>query len=172
MGERAVADPIRVYVGLDSGRSEAERISLAVQELERTGAFERSLLLVVSPTGTGYVNYVTSESVEYLTLGDCASATLQYSKRPSALSLDRVWEGRKHFRLVLSAIRRRLYQLAPEKRPRLVVFGESLGALTSQDAFVHQGTVGLLDAGVEAALWIGTPALSKWKQQVIGPGPP
>jgi len=90
MGEKAVADPIRVFVGLDSARTEMERVNLAIAELERTGAFDRELLIAVSPTGTGYINYVAIESAEYFTLGNCATVTIQYSKRPSPLSLDRV----------------------------------------------------------------------------------
>jgi uncharacterized membrane protein len=166
MGEPAI-DPVRVFVGLDSAPTEEERVQLAVDELERTGAFTRKLLIAVSPTGTGYVNYVAIESAEYFSRGDCATVTLQYSKRPSPLSLDRVWEGRRQFRMLLAAIRRKLYKMAPEDRPRLVVFGESLGAHTSQDAFIDAGTQGLQDAGVERALWIGTPALSKWKAQIL-----
>jgi uncharacterized membrane protein len=168
MGEPAVADPIRVYVGLESAHSELERVDLVLKELQRTGAFDRELLIAVSPTGTGYVNYAAIECCEYMTLGNCATVTLQYSKRPSPLSLDRVWEGRKQFRMVLAAIRRELYKRDPAHRPRLVVFGESLGAHTSQDAFLHQGTQGLEDAGVERALWIGSPHLSKWRAQVLG----
>jgi uncharacterized membrane protein len=167
IGEPAI-DPIRVYVGLDSAPTEEERIDLAIHEMERAGAFQRKLLIATSPTGTGYVNYVTIESAEYFSRGDCATVTLQYSKRPSPLSLDRVWEGRKHFRMLLAAIRRRLYKMSPEDRPRLVVFGESLGAHTSQDAFLHTGTQGLQDAGIERALWIGTPHLSKWAVQSLG----
>ncbi|HWC29531.1 MAG TPA: alpha/beta-hydrolase family protein [Dehalococcoidia bacterium] len=168
MGTEAVADPIRVFVGLESARSELDRIAMAIAELERTGAFDRQLLVAVSPTGTGYVNYVTIECCEYFTLGNCATVTLQYSKRPSPLSMDRVWEGRKQFRMLLAAIRRELYKRDPAHRPRLVVFGESLGAHTSQDAFLNEGTQGLEDAGVERALWIGSPHLSKWKSQVLG----
>jgi uncharacterized membrane protein len=82
--------------------------------------------------------------------------------------MDRVWEGRKQFRMLLAAIRRELYKRDPDQRPRLVVFGESLGAHTSQDAFLNEGTQGLEDAGVERALWIGSPHLSKWKAQVLG----
>jgi uncharacterized membrane protein len=162
------SDPIRAYVGLESGRSELERVDLAMKELQRTGAFERKLLVAVSPTGTGYVNYAAAECWEYFTLGDCATVTLQYSKRPSPMSLDRVWEGRKQFRMLLASIRRELYKRDPASRPRLVVFGESLGAHTSQDAFLNEGTQGLEDAAVERALWIGSPHLSKWKAQVLG----
>lgn len=165
MGEPAM-DPIRVFVGLDSASSEEERIQLALHEMERTGAFDRSLIIVASPTGTGYVNYVAIESAEYFTRGNCATVTIQYSKRPSPVSLDRVWLGRKQFRMLLAAIRRKLYEMAPDRRPRVVVFGESLGAHTSQDAFLDAGTQGLQEAGVDRALWLGTPGLSKWRHQV------
>ena len=164
----AKADPIRVFVGLESARTEMERVALAMQELERTGAFDRELLVAVSPTGTGYANYAAIECCEFFTLGNCATVTMQYSKRPSPMSLDRVWEGRKQFRMLLAAIRRDLYNRDPSERPRLVIFGESLGAHTSQDAFLHEGTQGLADSGVERALWIGSPHISKWKAQVLG----
>ena len=60
---------------------------MALAELERTGAFDRELLMVISPTGTGYVNYVAVETTAYLTRGNMASVTMQYSLRPSPLSL-------------------------------------------------------------------------------------
>jgi uncharacterized membrane protein len=168
MGEPAMADPIRVFVGLESAPTEAERVRLAIAELDRTGAFDRSLLMVISPTGTGYVNYVAVESAAYMTRGDLASVAMQYSLRPSPLSLDRVAEGRRHYRMLIDALHNTLAQRPPDKRPRLVLFGESLGAWTSQDAFAHRGTQGLLDAGVERAIWIGTPHMSKWKAEVLG----
>jgi uncharacterized membrane protein len=46
------------------------------------------------------------------------------------------------------------------------MFGESLGAHTSQDTVLHQGTEGLRDLGVERALWIGSPAGSGWRTEV------
>jgi len=168
MGTEHATSPIRIFVGLESAPTELDRVALAIEEMKRTGAFERKLLVAVSPTGTGYVNYAAIECCEYFTLGNCATVTLQYSKRPSPLSMDRVWEGRKQFRMLLASIRRELYKRHPDNRPRLVVFGESLGAHTSQDAFLNEGTQGLEDAGVERALWIGTPHLSKWKSQVLG----
>jgi hypothetical protein len=166
MGEPAAAEPIRVFVGLESAPTEAERVALAVEELRRTGAFDRELL-VISPTGTGYVNYVAVETAEYLSRGNMASVTMQYSLRPSPLSLDRVAEGRTHYRMLIDAIHNALGQRPPDRRPRVVLFGESLGAWTSQDAFVHRGTQGLLNAGVDRAIWIGTPYMSRWKQEVL-----
>jgi hypothetical protein len=87
---------------------------------------------------------------------------------PSPLSLDRVAEGRHHYRMLIDAIHNRLRGRPANRRPRVVLFGESLGAWTSQDAFAHRGTQGLLDAGIEAALWIGTPYMSKRRQEVLG----
>ena len=63
---------MRAYVGLESAPSEQERVDLAMRELERTGAFDRSWLMVASPTGTGYVNYAAPSILEFLTRGDCA----------------------------------------------------------------------------------------------------
>ena len=53
----------------------------------------------------------------------------------------------------------------PPRRPRVVLFGESLGAHTSQDAFLHTGTAGLRDVLVDRALWLGTPAASAWSRR-------
>jgi uncharacterized membrane protein len=138
-----------------------------MEELERTGAFDRSLLMVISPTGTGYVNYVAVEAAEYMTRGDMASVTMQYSLRPSPLSLDRVDEGRDQYRMLIDAISNHLRDRPADKRPRIVLFGESLGAWTSQDAFQHRGTQGLINSGIDRALWIGSPYMSKWKEQVL-----
>ena len=165
MGEPG-QDPIRLYVGLTSADTYSQRVSLAMAELERTGALDRSLLVLCSPTGTGYINYAASSTWEYLTRGDCASLTLQYSVRPSPLSLDRVDEGREQNTAMWLAVAEALGQRAPENRPRVVLFGESLGAHTSQDAFLHTGTRGLRALFVERALWIGTPYGSRWSHEI------
>jgi len=70
--------------------------------------------------------------------------------------------------MLLQAIYERLQELPAGTRPRFVLFGESLGAHTSQDAFVHRGTRGLVDRGVDGALLIGTPFGSRWKEEVLG----
>ncbi|NYJ07573.1 alpha/beta-hydrolase family protein [Petropleomorpha daqingensis] len=164
MGTPARAAPVQVYVGLDSAPTPRERVDLAMAELERTGALDRSLLVLVSPTGTGYVNYVAMAAVQYLTLGDVASVTLQYSRRPSPLSLGMVKTAREQNRLLCLRVLERIR--ARGGGPRVVLFGESLGAHTSQDVFLHWGTLGLEAMGVDRALWLGTPYGSKWMRQV------
>jgi Alpha/beta-hydrolase family len=165
MGEPARATPVQVYVGLDSAADPRERVDLALAELERAGAFDRSLIMLVSPTGTGYVNYVAVAAAQYLSRGDVASVTLQYSKRPSPLSLGKVKDAREQNRLLWLRIVERLRD-RPEPRPRVVLFGESLGAHTSQDVFLHWGTLGLRALGIDRALWIGTPYGSGWMHEV------
>ncbi|MGZ6995809.1 MAG: alpha/beta-hydrolase family protein, partial [Acidimicrobiia bacterium] len=170
MGEDVAVPPIRIYAGLACAESEDERVALVLDDLERTGAFERSWLLVASPTGTGYVNYAAVTALELLARGDCATVAMQYAARPSVLSLDRVHEGRAQARMLLDALRARLATIPEPQRPKFVLFGESLGAWTSQDPFVDRGTQGLVDTGIDHAIWIGTPHFSKWKEQVLYDG--
>jgi uncharacterized membrane protein len=157
-----VKAPVRAFAGLASGETVDVRVDLVMEDLARLGAFERSVLCVASPTGSGYVNYVAIETLEYLTRGDCATVALQYSLRPSFLSLDRVGMGREQNRALLHALEWRLRGLPEGHRPRLVGFGESLGAHTMQDAFLHEGVAGLHRVGMDRALFLGTPAGSKW----------
>lgn len=163
-GEPAM-DPIRAFAGLACADLVDERVDILMRELEDFGAFERKVLCLCSPTGTGYLNYVMMETLEYLTGGDCATFALQYSLRPSFISLDRVAMGREQNRALLHALTWRLRAIPEQKRPKFVVFGESLGAHTMQDAFLHEGTNGFQRAGVDRALFIGTPAGSGWAQR-------
>lgn len=157
--------PIRAYAGLASAPTVDARVDLVMADLERLGAFQRSVICLVSPTGSGYANYVAIETLEYLTRGDCATVALQYSLRPSFLSMDRVSVGREQNRALLHALKWRLAAIPHGQRPRLVALGESLGAQTLQDAFLNEGTGGLHRAGVDRALFLGTPATSKWARQ-------
>src|SRR6516162_584054 len=160
-----VKAPVRAFAGLASGPTVDVRVDLVMEDLARLGAFDRSVLCVASPTGSGYLNYVAIETLEYLTRGDCATVALQYSLRPSFLSLDRVAMGREQNRALLHALEWRLQGLPEGRRPRLVGFGESLGAHTMQDAFLHEGVTGLHRVGMDRALFLGTPAESKWARQ-------
>jgi uncharacterized membrane protein len=171
MGEEAVAHPVRTYVGFDSeplyptGRAE-----LALAELDRTGAFERSVLLLVSPTGTGWVDHTLIETVEFLTRGDVATCCIQYGRYPSFLSVQKVALGRSQFRLLLWGVKQRLAGRPPERRPRVLIFGESLGAWTSSDVVMFQGIGGFDHYGVDRALWVGLPWLAKWSRSGMARG--
>jgi uncharacterized membrane protein len=165
MGEEAVAHPIRTYVGFNSEPIyQTGRAELALAELDRTGAFDRSHLLLVSPTGTGWVDHTLIETAEFLTRGDIATCCIQYGRYPSFLSVQKVALGQAQFRLLLWGIRQRLAERPPERRPRVLVFGESLGAWTSSDVVMFQGIEGFDHYGIDRALWVGLPWLAKWSR--------
>jgi uncharacterized membrane protein len=167
MQEEARAKPIAVFVGLDSATTGTGRVDLALAEMDRTDAWSRSLIMLISPTGTGYVNYVAVACAQYMSLGDVATVTLQYSKRPSPLSLGKIAQAKEQNRLLWLKILERVRLMEPEKRPKVVLFGESLGAYTSQAPFQGWGTLGPEALGIDRALWIGTPASSAWKNEIM-----
>jgi uncharacterized membrane protein len=163
--EPATAHPIRVFVGYDSEPIyQTGRAELALEELERMGAYDRRYLLLVSPTGTGWVDQTMIESAEFLARGDIATACIQYGRFPSFLSIQKVALGRSQFRLLLMGVKERLRDRPPERRPRVLVFGESLGAWTSSDVIMFQGVEGFDHYGIDRALWVGLPGLAKWSR--------
>lgn len=165
LGETGAVHPVRVYVGVESeplyatGRSE-----LALEEMDRLGAFDRKYLLLVSPTGTGWVNHTVTETAEILTRGDVATVCIQYGKAPSFLEIHGVSLGRAQFRQLLWGVRQRLIGVPEGKKPKVLVFGESLGAWSSSDVIMHQGIAGFDHYGIENALWFGLPGLAKWSR--------
>lgn len=158
MGEKAVAEPIRAFVGLDSSPILEERIDLLMDELVRTGAFDREVFCFASSTGSGYINYVMAEALEYMTLGNCAISTIQYSLKPSFLSLDRTSVAVEQNRAAMHAITGYLRGMPAAKRPRFVLFGESLGAQTMQDVYKHRTVEAMDHDFVSASVYVGTPA--------------
>jgi uncharacterized membrane protein len=164
-GGRTPRQPIRVYVGLTSAGTAADQAALAVRELWRTGAFSRQVLCVVTATGTGWVDPWAANSLEYLYDGDTAIVAMQYSYLPSWASYlvepDKAAQaGRALFETVYAAWSRRPVQ----DRPRLLVFGESLGSLGGEAAFNRLED---LRTRSDGALWVGpTSANELWNRLV------
>lgn len=149
-------DPIRVYVGLNSAPTYAERSAIAVNELQRTGAADRELLIVAGTTGTGWLDPQAIDAAEYLHNGDTALVALQYDDKPSwrsrVFSPDLPAEGASaQFYSVYSW----WSALPVGHRPQLVVYGLSLGSYGMQSAFPDLDT--LLQRS-EGAIFAGTPA--------------
>ncbi len=88
-------DPIRVYAGLESAEDPEERMDLVIKELERTGAFQRKVLVVIPTTGTGWVNPTAAQAIELVHDGDTALVASQYSYLPSWISFLADQEKRK-----------------------------------------------------------------------------
>ena len=78
--------PVRAYAGLESAPTAEDRARVAVDDLVRAGGFDRRTLVVVTTTGSGWVDPGAVDSVEYITGGDTATVSIQYSYLPSWLS--------------------------------------------------------------------------------------
>ncbi len=147
--------PIRVYVGLNSADSPQQRARLALEELKRAGGFERSLLLLVTPTGTGWVDPAGQDTVEYLHRGDIATVAVQYSYLNSPLSLlTQASHGAETARALFAAIYGYWRTLPRDARPRLFLSGLSLGSLHSDLSF---DLYDIIDDPFDGVLWSGPP---------------
>jgi uncharacterized membrane protein len=160
-GEPAV-QPVRVYVGLNSAETTEARARLALEELLRVGAFDRSVLVIATPTGTGWIDRRAIDPLEYLHRGDIATVAVQYSYLPSWLSLLAEPEyGAQMASAVFAEIYRHWTRLPRDRRPQLYLYGLSLGALNSQRASDLYDVIADPFAG---ALWSGTPFRSeRWR---------
>ena len=152
---REAMQPLRVYVGLGCRETAAERAELALEELKRVGGFERSLLVVATPTGTGWLDPGAVDTLEYLHAGDTAIVSLQYSYLPSWITiLVEPDSSRDAANILFNAIYGHWRSLPRNQRPRLYLHGLSLGALgseTSADLFT------LFEDPIDGGLWSGPP---------------
>jgi uncharacterized membrane protein len=153
---RLAKEPIRVYAGLQTADTDAARMDVVIDELERTGAFDRQLLVVVPTTGTGWINPVAARSIETMYNGDTAVVGVQYSYLPSWISFlsDRD-KSIESARLLIDRVHDRWSALPPDRRPKLVLYGESLGSLGGQGAFAWLPDIA--EMGFSAVLWVGPP---------------
>jgi uncharacterized membrane protein len=150
---RPAMEPIRAYAGLASAKDAESRAVLAVDDLERAGGFKRKNLLVVTTTGSGWVDPALVDSFEYLTGGDGATVAIQYSYLPSWISyLVDQSKAREAGRALFDVVYGVWSKLPPDQRPKLYVAGESLGSFGGEAAFsgeydMSNRTNGILFAG-------------------------
>lgn len=158
-------EPIRVYAGLQTADTAAARAEVAVAELERIGAFEREILLLVAPTGTGWIDPYAVSPLEYMYNGDTAAVAVQYSHLPSWVLMignqDRAVEAS---RALLEAVRDHLEQLAESSRPRLLLYGESLGSFGWEVLFDDLDDV---ERQTDGVLWVGPPRSNRLWQELM-----
>ncbi|MBB4053225.1 putative membrane protein [Devosia subaequoris] len=155
MTGKPALQPLRTYVGLRSAPTVMERAQLALAELVRIGAFERSVLVLAMPVGTGWVDPAAIDTLEYLHGGDVASVAVQYSYLTSVLSLFIEPElGTETAQALFNTVYDYWTQLPRDDRPRLYLHGLSLGALASQNSTT---VYDVLADPFDGALWAGPP---------------
>ncbi|WPE20805.1 alpha/beta hydrolase [Shinella zoogloeoides] len=166
-------EPLRVYAGLNAAETAEARAKIALDELIRVGGFERSTLLIVMPTGTGWVDPEGIDTVEYLHHGDIASVAIQYSYLASWLSLLAEPDyGAEAARALFRAVYEHWTALPKAHRPKLYLYGLSLGALSSEQSAELFEVIG---DPYQGALWAGPPFPSRiWRKMTAerNPGTP
>ncbi len=166
-------EPLRIYVGLNSAPSVDERARLALQEMIRVGAFERATVVIVTPTGTGWVDPESQPALEYLLRGDVASVTVQYSYLASWLALMADPEyGVSTARAVFAAVYGHWRRLPKATRPKLYLHGLSLGSFNSD---LSHDLYQVINDPYDGAFWSGPPFPSRTWRDVTArrnPGTP
>ena len=153
---RPAKTPIRIYAGLQSGDTVESRVAVLLSELQRTHAYERKLLVIVPTTGTGWVDPIAARAIESMYNGDTALVAMQYSYLPSWISF--LADRRKSVeagRAMIDAIHQRWLQWPQQRRPRLALYGESLGSMAGQGAFGYLPDI--VAMGFSSVLWVGPP---------------
>src|SRR6202140_3300069 len=156
---RPAREPIRIYAGLATADTDEARVNVILSELRRTGAFDRKLLVIVPTTGTGWVDPIAARSIESMYNGDTAMGALQYSYLPSWISFladeQRSMESGKQ---LIDAVQGQWAAQPPLHRPKLALYGESLGPMAGQGAGNFLPDIERM--GFSAVLWAGPPNAS------------
>lgn len=155
-------EPLRVYAGLRSAETPEQRAKLALDEFKRVGGFERAVIIVVTPTGSGWIDPPGMASVEYLHHGDVASVAVQYSYLASWLSLlTEPGYGADASRALFKEVYGYWTTLPRSSRPKLYLYGLSLGAMNSEQS---TDLIEVLGDPYNGALWSGPPYSSRnWR---------
>lgn len=162
---RHAIEPIRAFASVNSWRSIGGAARAAASELRRTGAYDRGTLVITTTTGTGWLSDWSIGAAEHLTGGDCATVAVQYTVLPSGLAaLGHPNAPVVAARALLAAVERDLAERPRERRPRIFVTGESLGA------YGILGSVPSIDdllSRVDGGVLAGAPRISKhWNELV------
>lgn len=162
---RDAVQPVRVYVGRAQGDTAQQRAAIALAELKRQGGFDRDVLIVAMPTGTGWLDPGAMDTVEYMHGGNIATIAVQYSylQSPLALVLE-TRSGLDQADALIGTVHNYWRDLPEDARPRLYIHGLSLGAWSSMhgtDLFA------LLDDPINGAVWVGPPFPSTLWQGIV-----
>ena len=135
-------EPIRAYAGLNSATGIRATAELAARELERAGGLKRKVIAVATTTGTGWINAAEADSLEYMYNGDTAIVSMQYSFLPSWLSflVDKE-NARQAGEALFEAVDEMVRALPEAQRPKIVVFGESLGSFGGEAPFLRPNNI-------------------------------
>jgi uncharacterized membrane protein len=146
-------EPIRAYAGLNSADGIKATAALAAGELRAKGGLDRDVVAVATTTGTGWINEAEASTLEYMHNGNTAIVSMQYSFLPSWLSflVDKE-NARQAGQALFEAVDAMIREMPEAQRPKLIVFGESLGSFGGEAPFLALNN---LVARTDGALFSG-----------------
>ncbi|WP_068251565.1 alpha/beta-hydrolase family protein [Janibacter corallicola] len=148
---------VRAYARMVPGESAGARAERATRHLVDEGGLQRSRVVVVLPTGSGWVDPQFLSGIEHRFGRDVATVSMQYDASPSWWSwLVHRERSAESARLLFDAVAKRVRALPPRERPDLHVYGESLGAEAGQ-AILTGADRARARAEVCSVLWVGPP---------------
>jgi uncharacterized membrane protein len=152
------AATIRAFAGLGSAPSADQRARLAVADMRRAGGDSADVWIGITTTGNGFVDPVAAQTAEDVSGGRASLVAIQYSTLPSWLAfLTNQGQAAQAGTAIYQALAEARDSLPPERRPRLVLYGESLGAYGSPAPFAGMDPADVARA-IDGALWVGPPA--------------
>lgn len=123
-----------------------------VNALVDAGGLEKEVLLVALPTGSGWVDPSEVEAMENWAEGDIATVAVRYARVPSAVAFTlRPGLAVDSAQALLDELSSRLERIDPALQPKVVVYGQSLGAQAGVQALQES------ELPVAAQLWQGRP---------------
>ncbi|MDY5584373.1 MAG: alpha/beta-hydrolase family protein, partial [Arcanobacterium sp.] len=162
---KPASEPIRIYAGLENAPTPKEQVDLLIAELERTKASDREAILLIMTTGTGWVPSYSAQAFELLYQGNTAVVAMQYSVVPSAVHFvqggTEVAQAGKDF---IEPIVAWLSQYPQAERPKVFLYGESLGTTGIEGAFEAADFTENKKLGVDGILLTGAPYFNQLRQ--------
>ncbi len=158
-------EPIRAYAGLESSDDAQTRSQIAVEELTALGGFDREVLIIGNSTGSGWVDDQALWPLEFMYNGDTAVIATQYSYLPSWLSflVDKS-RAQDSGRALFDAVYGTWSEMPRKTRPKLVIFGESLGSFGGESAFSGAVDMSIRTDGI---VFMGPVADNRLSQEFI-----
>lgn len=159
-GRRFVSDTayprgVRVYAGLAAADDAGARAASAADDLVHTGGLDASAVVVMIPTGSGWIDATAARTFEKRLDGDVAEVAMQYAAVPSwAAYVFDLGGAVAAARLLITAVADRIGRLPAAERPDLYIFGESLGAAAGSRALASSPAAKRM---LCSALWVGPP---------------
>lgn len=151
-------DSVRVYVGIDSAPASMRVCNWRCGSSSAPAGWPRDNVVVAVPTGSGWIDANAVAGLERRFGDDVAVVGIQYSYAPS-------WATFVFGRDEAIAAATALYDAVAERiaskpvRPRLYVYGQSLGSVGGSAAAQHGGACGALWAGPPAGTAVGDAAV-------------